>query len=55
MRISIAIGLLLSLLLVSGGLWFQHRQSLPDVCIMICIDDPSTPEFDCLSPCDNWK
>lgn len=52
MRISITIGLLLSLLLIGGGLWFQYRQSLPEVCVMVCIDDPLTPEEECLSPCE---
>lgn len=53
MRVSIVIGLLLSLLLISSGLWFQYRQSSPEVCVMMCIDDPLTPEVECLSPCED--
>ena len=55
MRISIVLGLLLSLLLIGGGLWFRHRQSLPEVCVMMCIDDPLTPEEECLSPCGDTR
>ena len=53
MRVSIVIGLLLSLLLISSGLWFQDRQSSLEVCVMMCIDDPLTLEVECLSPCED--
>lgn len=53
MRTSLLIGLLLSLLLVSGGWWYANRQTNDQVCIALCIDDPLTEEIECLSPCED--
>lgn len=56
MKVGILIGLITTILYITAGVMTSRnndRSSQPEVCIQVCVDDPSTPEIECLSPCEN--